>query len=168
MKKIPLLLAAMFVATAVASSAFAAGYGAAGCGWGGKVIGKNNDNLAQLGASILNTLSGNSTFAMTSGTSGCSKNLGGLVMAESEPTLFVQNNYNGLAKEMAAGEGEQLMTLAGLMGCSADHKDSFATFTKQNYDSIFVSEQTTVPEMLASLKKGLSSDPVLSTSCSKI
>lgn len=167
MKKIPLLLAAMFVATAVASSVFAAGYGAAGCGWGGKVIGKNNDNLAQLGASLLNTFSGNSTFAMTSGTSGCSKNMG-LVTAESEQTLFVQNNYNGLAKEMAAGEGEQLTTLAGLMGCSADHTDGFTTFTKQNYDSIFVSEQTTVTEMLASLKKGLSGDPVLSTSCSKI
>jgi hypothetical protein len=167
MKRIPLLLAALFMTAAIASTAFAAGYGAAGCGWGGKEIGKKNDILAQLGATLLNNFSGNSTFAMTSGTSGCSKQMG-LVTAESEQTLFVQNNYNGLAKEMAAGEGESVNTLAGLLGCSADQNHSFASFTKQNYDSIFVSEQTTPSDMLASLKKGMSADPTLSASCSKI
>jgi hypothetical protein len=169
MKKIPLLLAVIFVVTAFASPVFAAaaGYGAAGCGWGGKVIKKNNDILAQLGATALNGVSSNQTFAMTSGTSGCSKAMG-LVTAESEQTLFVENNYNGLVKEMAAGQGESLNTLAGLLGCSADQTGSFASFTKQNYNTIFVSEQTTPSEMLASLKKGMSGDPALSTSCSKI
>src|SRR5262245_13231892 len=103
MKRIPLLLAAMYVTVAISSTVVAAGYGGAGCGWGGKVIGKNNDILAQLGATILNGSSGNSTFAMTSGTSGCSKAMG-LVLADSEQTLFVQNNYDGLVKEMAVGE----------------------------------------------------------------
>ncbi len=165
MKKIPLVLVAMFVAMAFVSSAFAAGYNAAGCGWGGKVIQKNGI-LDQLGATMLNGSSGNSTFAMTSGTSGCAKM--GLVMAEKEQTLFVENNYHGLAKEMAAGEGEDLNTLAGLLGCSADQTHSFAAFTKQNYDSIFKNEQGTPSQMLASLKKGLSNDPALSASCSKI
>jgi len=167
MKRIPLLLAAIFVTVAIASTVFAAGYGAAGCGWGGKLIGKNNDQLAQLGATILNGFSSNQTFAMTSGTSGCSKSMG-LVTAESEQTLFVENNYNGLVKEMASGEGENLNTLAGLLGCSADKNRSFASFAKQNYNSIFVNEQTTPSEMLTSLKKGISGDPMLSASCSKI
>ena len=167
MKRIPLLVAALFMTVAIASTGFAAGYGAAGCGWGGKVIGKNNDKLAQLGATILNNSSGNSTFAMTSGTSGCSKAMG-LVTAESEQTLFVENNYNGLVKEMAAGEGESLNTLSGLLGCSANQTHSFASFAKENYNSIIASEQTTPSEMLASLKKGMSGDSVLSASCSKI
>jgi len=167
MKRIPLLLAAIFVTVAIASTGFAAGYGAAGCGWGAKEIGKKNDIMAQLGATMLNQFSSNQTFAMTSGTSGCSKSMG-LVTAESEQTLFVENNYNGLVKEMAAGEGESLDTLAGLLGCSTDKTNSFASFTKQNYNSIFTSERTTPSEMLASLTKGMSSDPALSASCSKI
>ncbi len=65
------LLAVAFLVLAPASSAFAAGYGAAGCGWGGKVI-KGNDILSQLGAATLNNyLPGSQTFAMSSGTLGC-------------------------------------------------------------------------------------------------
>jgi predicted AAA+ superfamily ATPase len=165
MRKLPAMVALLFTLT-IASSALAAGYGAAGCGWGGKVIGKNNDILAQLGATVLNGFLSNQTFGITSGTSGCGKS--GLVMAENEQTIFVQNNYNSLAKEMAAGEGENLNTLAGLMGCSADQTQHFAVFTKDNYNAIFKSEQDTPSEMLATLKQGLSGDPVLAASCPKI
>jgi hypothetical protein len=165
MRKYPLLVV-LLVTLAFAPSAFAAGYGAAGCGWGGKEIGKNNDILAQLGATILNGVLSNQTFAMTSGTSGCGKS--GLVMAEKEQNVFVESNYNSLAKEMAAGEGENLNTLAGLMGCSANQTEHFASFAKENYNTIFTSEQETPSEMLASLKKGLSRDPALVASCSKI
>jgi len=156
----------MLVSLLFASSAFAAGYGAAGCGWGGKVIGKNNDQLAQLGATILNGFSGNQTFAITSGTSGCGKS--GLVTAESEQTLFVANNYPSLVKQMAAGEGEDLATLAGLLGCAPDKAGQFASFTQRNYGSIFTSAEATPSEMLTSLKQNLSGDPMLSTTCSRI
>jgi hypothetical protein len=159
------MVALLFTLT-IASSAFAAGYGAAGCGWGGKEIGKNNDILAQLGATILNGVLSNQMFAITSGTSGCGKS--GLVMAENEQNVFVENNYHSLAKEMAAGEGENLNTLAGLMGCSADQTHQFAVFAKENYNTIFAAEQKTPSEMLASLKKGLSGDPILLASCPKI
>lgn len=165
MRKYPLLIA-LLVSLAFAPSVFAAGYGAAGCGWGGKVIGKNNDQLAQLGATLLNGSLGNQTFGITSGTSGCGKS--GLVMAEKEQNVFVENNYNSLAKEMAAGEGENLNTLAGLMGCSTNQTEHFATFAKENYTSIFTNDQETPSEMLTSLKKGMSSDPVLVAACPKI
>lgn len=165
MRKLPAMVALLFTLT-IASSALAAGYGAAGCGWGGKEIGKKDDILAQLGATILNGVLSNQSFAITSGTSGCGKS--GLVMAENEQTAFVQNNYTSLAKEMAAGEGESLNTLAGLMGCSADQTEHFAVFTKDNYNSIFKSEQDTPSEMLATLKKGMAGDSVLAASCPKI
>lgn len=165
MKKLPVLVA-MFVSLSFASSAFAAGYGAAGCGWGGKVIGKNNDQLAQLGATILNNSSYNQSFAITSGTSGCGKS--GLVTAESEQTLFVASNYDNLVKQMAAGEGEDLTTLAGLLGCTADKTGQFASFTQQNYSSILASAEATPPEILSALKQDMSGDPVLSATCSKI
>jgi len=164
MRKFSLLIV-LLVSLAFAPSVFAAGYGAAGCGWGGKEIGKNNDILAQLGATILNGFLSNQTFAMTSGTSGCKSSMGA---AELEQNQFVESNYHSLAKEMAAGEGENLDTLAGLMGCSANQTQHFATFTKENYNAIFSSEQETPSEMLASLKKGMSGDPILVASCQKI
>lgn len=165
MRKLPIAVAVFFTLTVV-SSALAAGYGAAGCGWGGKVIQKN-DILAQLGATILNNSLSNQTFAISSGTSGCSKAFGA-VMAEAEQTRFVENNYHSLAKDMAVGEGEDLNTLAGLLGCSADQTKNFASFAKQNYGSIFKGEQNTPSEILASLKEGLSNDPVLAVSCQRI
>jgi hypothetical protein len=165
MKKLPLLVA-MLVSLLFTSSAFAAGYGAAGCGWGGKVVGKNSDILAQWGANILNGISYNQTFALSSGTSGCGKS--GLVTAESEQTLFVANNYQSLVKQMAAGEGEDLATLAGLLGCAPDKAVQFGSFTQKNYGSIFASAEATPSQVLTSLKQNLSGDPTLSTTCSRI
>ena len=165
MRKLPVVAAVLFTLT-MSSPVFAAGYGAAGCGWGGKEIGKNNDILAQLGATILNGQFSNQYFAISSGTSGCGKSAA--VMAEKEQNVFVENNYHSLAKEMAVGEGENLNTLAGLMGCSVNQTQHFASFAKENYNTIFSSEQETPLEMLASLKKGLSSDPVLVVACPKI
>ncbi len=165
MKKLSVLVT-MLVSLIFASSASAAGYGAAGCGWGGKVIGKNNDIMAQLGATILNGVSSNKTFAQSSGTSGCGKV--GLVTAENEQTVFVASNYHNLAKQMAAGEGEDLNTLATLLGCPTDKTAQFRIFTRQNYSSIFASAETTPSGMLVSLKHDLSGDPTLSATCSKI
>ncbi len=156
----------------IASSAIAAGYGAAGCGPGSVVVNQSNEMGHQLVASMMNMSWGyagiptSQMSAITSGTSNCGKS--GLILAEKEPNVFVENNYQTLAKEMAAGDGEHLKTLAGLLGCAPNQTNHFATFAKENYDSIIVSEQGTPSEMLASLKKGLSSDPELAASCTKI
>jgi hypothetical protein len=162
MRKLPAMVALLFTLT-IASSALAAGPAAAGCGFGGMLI-KDNKILPQIGAWFLNGISGNQTFAMTSGTSDCKNALS----AQAEQTQFVENNYGNLAKEMAIGEGENLSALAGLMGCSTDQTEHFAVFTKDNYNTIFKNEQNTPSEMLASLKEGLSGDPVLAASCPKI
>lgn len=164
MKKVS-LLAAMVFSVAVASSAYAAGYGAAGCGLGGMLL-KENKKLHQVAAWILNGVSGNQTFAMTSGTSECGP--AGLVLAESEQNVFVESNYDSLTKEMAVGEGEHLTTLAGLLGCPASNVGSFGTFAQQNFGSIIESEETTPTQMLAALKKELSSDQQFAATCQRI
>lgn len=162
MRKVPLLVAVLF-SLGMASSAIAAGYGAAGCGLGGMLIKDNNTILAQLGATLLNSTSGNQTFAITSGTSGCGES--GLVLAEFEQKAFVEKNYIDLAKDMATGEGEGLIALAGLLGCSGESVATFSSFTQSNYSSVFVSEGTTPLEMLGHLKGELAGHPGLSTSC---
>ncbi len=164
MKKL-VTLVALGLTLVFASNGFAAGYGAAGCGFGGELI-KENKILHQIGAAILNSLLGNQTFGMTSGTSGCGKS--GLVLAENEQEKFVANNYNNIEKEMAFGKGENLTTLATLLGCSSDQVQNFGSFTQSHYPSIFKTGETTPTEMLVALKKGLSLEPGLASSCQKI
>jgi hypothetical protein len=164
MRKIPVIVA-MFLMFTVVSSALAAGYGAAGCGFGGLVI-KENRILPQIGAWFLNGLYGNQTFAMTSGTSECGGKKG--VTANGDQEQFVKNNYDSLAKEMAVGAGEGLNTLSDLLGCPAERHENFASYTQQNYPALFKDETTAPAEMLATLKKGLSSEPVFASSCNKI
>jgi hypothetical protein len=159
------LLVALFVGLTSAPSALAAGYGAAGCGWGSTLI-KENKKGAQLGAWFLNGLLSNQTFGISSGTSGCGAS--GLVLAEKEQEAFVANNYHSLAREMAAGEGEDLYTLAGLLGCPVEQAADFGAFTQKNYPAIFKSDNTTPVEMLDALKKGLSGNPGLVSSCNKL
>lgn len=163
MKKLP-AVAAVFLTLSIASSVLAAGYGAAGCGFGGMLI-KENRVLPQIGAWLLNAI-GIQTFALTSGTSGCGQKKA--VLAEKEQTLFVENNYQSLAREMAAGEGEGLHTLSGLLGCPTEQAGGFAAFAKQNYATLFKEENSTPEKMLTSLKEELSHEPVLAASCTRI
>lgn len=171
MRKIAVLVGFIIAVASVSPAAAAspktrsAGYGSAGCGWGGNVIQKR-DFWAQLGAWVLNGVSSNQTFAMTSGTSGCSKI--GLILAEKEQTTFVENNYASLSREMAAGEGEHLSALAGLLGCPTEKVSAFGTFTKVNYPAIIQDEDTSATEMLGALKSGISRDQQLSASCIRI
>ncbi|NOY84398.1 MAG: DUF3015 domain-containing protein [Nitrospirae bacterium] len=159
------MLTVLGLSLTFAPNGFAAGYGAAGCGFGGELI-KENKVLHQIGAAILNMILGNQTFGMTSGTSGCGED--GLVLAENEQETFVGNNYETLTKEMASGKGENLTTLAGLLGCSSDTVQHFGSFTQAHYPSIFKTRETTPSEMLVALKDGLSLEPTLASSCQKI
>lgn len=164
MRKLAVVATVLFTLS-IASSVLAAGYGAAGCGFGGMLI-KENKILHQIGAWFLNGILGNQTFGITSGTSECGGMKG--VMADQDQERFVESNYQALAKEMAAGEGENLNTLAGLLGCPAEKTGGFATYAQKNYHSLFKGDETTPSETLAALKKGLSEEPVFSSSCSRI
>jgi hypothetical protein len=90
----------------------------------------------------------------------------GIVLAEKEQEMFVEKNFPNLAREMAAGGGEHLQTLAALLGCPSDKATQFAAFTQQNYEVIFVSDRTTPTDMLNTVKDKMAKDPALSVSCS--
>src|SRR6266446_6006877 len=90
------------------SSAFAAGYGEAGCGLGSLIFGKSEGAVQILAATTNNTFY-TQAFGISSGTSNCDAK--GFDTSKLEQEQFVANNFSGLAKEMAAGEGEQLTTL---------------------------------------------------------
>lgn len=148
----------------LASPVFAAGYGDAGCGLGSLIFG-NTPGPVQIFAATTNATSYNQAFGITSGTSNCDQE-SALKTAETQNQLrFVNANFPSLAKEMATGNGEQLTTLAGMLGCSAAAPE-FGRYTQDHYEAIFASAQTTPTEMLVSLRDAVNADPSLAASCS--
>jgi hypothetical protein len=154
---------AMLVTMFLSSSAFAAGYGDAGCGLGSMLFG-DAPGLVQVLAATTNGTSWTQPFGITTGTSNCDAS--GIILAEKEQEMFVEKNFPNLAREIAAGGGEHLQALTALLGCPSDKATQFAAFTQQNYEVIFVSDRTTPADMLSAVKDEMSKDPVLSVSCS--
>lgn len=157
MKKFLLAMAGILL---FGSSAFAAAYGDAGCGLGSLIF-HDQPGAVQIFAATTNG-TGLQSFGITSGTSNCDAK--SIILAEQE--RYVTHNFSGLAKEMAAGQGEQLATFADLLGCPSVKQAHFNTVTQQNYKAIFASDQTTPVEMLTAVKTVVSSDTELAAACS--
>jgi hypothetical protein len=162
MKKLVMVGAFVLSLVSFSGSAFAAGYGDAGCGLGSIVFG-NEQGPVQVLAATTNGTFGSQTFGITTGTSNC--NPAGLVKLEKEREEFAQKNYSTLVKEMAMGEGENLDTLASLYGCSQDSHADFGSLTQENFSHIVKSDSTTSQEMLSSLKSEIAGHAALSKSC---
>lgn len=105
MKKILSAVAFLTLST----SAFAAGYGDAGCGLGSVVFG-GQKGMVQILAATTNGTFGSQTFGITTGTSNCSG-------AGKEATAFIDINKESLANDIARGQGETVNSLAGIYGC---------------------------------------------------
>ena len=109
MKKILLSTAATIL---LATSAMATVNNQTGCGLGSQLI-KDDSSAVMLSLQATsNGTSGNQTFGITSGTSGCQKTK--FVMNETTQR-FVASNMDQLSKEIAMGQGETVETLAELL-----------------------------------------------------
>ncbi len=164
MKKLIMTGALVLSLVSFSGSAFAAGFGDAGCGLGSIVFGNQQGGVQVLASTTNGT--GIQTFGITTGTSNC--NPAGLVKLEMEREEFAEKNYPTLVKEMAMGEGENLETLASLYGCSQDSHADFGSLVQENFSNIVKSDSTTSQEMLSSLNSEMSGHTVLSKSCSSI
>jgi len=104
-----------------------------GCGLGSDVI-KNQDTvLLQLVATFLNGLSGNQTFGITSGTSGCAKP--SKFVSNDKAVNFIENNMDALALDISNGQGESIETLASLL--NIDDTKAFGAMLQANFDKIY-------------------------------
>ncbi|MFW2374058.1 MAG: DUF3015 domain-containing protein [Gammaproteobacteria bacterium] len=129
-----------------------------GCGWGAMVF----DGQSGLGPNILaattNGTFGNQTFGMTSGTAGCDVNTTITVAAAD---LFLDENMEKVARNMATGEGEALDTLASLIGVAEEDKAHFFTMTRNNFGKIYGGDKASSVEVLTSLKEVMKADSKL-------
>ena len=131
-----------------------------GCGWGTMAFKGQTGTAAKVLAATTNSILGNQTFGISSGTAGCKR--GGTVTADARLNMYASTNIDQLASEMASGRGESLDTLAQLIGVSEADKPAFFAFTKHNFGALFPSDQVTAGEMLTSLKGLMANDAQLS------
>lgn len=68
---------------------------------------------------------------------------------------FTQENFIALKGEMAAGEGEHLAALGGLLHVPVDEEEHFLLITKNRYNKLYPSSSTTPQQMLVVLNDTL-------------
>ncbi|OGR80611.1 MAG: hypothetical protein A2X32_00265 [Elusimicrobia bacterium GWC2_64_44] len=132
MKKI---LMTVVVLGAFSAAAFAADYGAAGCGLGSLAFKKND--MTQVLAATTNGTFGSQTFGMTFGTSGCNNE--GLVKVGMARESFIEANYKDLSRDVAKGNGEYVTNLARLYGYTPENTWQFTQLLQKNHTTIFAS-----------------------------
>jgi len=140
MKKLIVSIAAV---AALSSAAFAGVNSQTGCGLGSMIIKDDSSAIMLALQATTNVTSGNQTFGITSGTSGCKKTK--IVMNE-RAEEFVASNMDQLAKEIAMGHGESVDTLAELL--VVEDKEAFASALQSNYNSIYTSQNVEMADVL--------------------
>jgi len=146
------LLVTATVAAALASTLFAGtadkllsegkGNSNTGCGLGSVLIKKQDSVLMQMIATTLNGTSGNQTFGITTGTSGCKKKK---LVLDDRTQDFIAGNMDQLTREIAQGHGESINTLAELLNVS--DADVFASSLQANYNEIYKDANTQMSDV---------------------
>lgn len=128
----------------------------AGCGLGSLVI-KQNTKVMQVLAATTNGTFGSQTFGITFGTSNCSAN--GIVSNDKQIQYFVEVNQEELTREMAAGRGEKISTLAALNGCAtAAEINAFNAKAQASFKTIVPAAKTTPVDFVTNMKSSAVAD----------
>lgn len=129
------------------------------CGWGSKVFNGQKGTAAKVMAVTTNGTSGNQTFGISSGTSGCSQD--GVVSSNWKTAAYVGENMNRLALDMSRGEGESLNSLASLISVESQDLAKFNSTLKSNFAQIFNNSEVRSEQVVANIKTVLAADASL-------
>jgi hypothetical protein len=102
---------------------------------------------------------GMNTFAISSGTSGCTND--GKIMSEYKTTVFVSLNFENLSQEIAQGQGEHLASLASLMDVPVENQAAFFAMTQERYTSLVKTGEASPVAMVKSINDAIATHPVL-------
>jgi len=130
-----------------------------GCGWGTMAFKGQTGVAPRVLAATTNSFLGNQTFGISSGTLGCKRS--GAIQADARLNMFAGANIDKLANDMAQGQGESLDTLATLLGVSDADKPALKTLAKNNFGTLFSSEQVTAGQLLGTLSSLMATDQQL-------
>src|SRR5882672_5556874 len=147
------------VLSAVPAIALAQNTNIGGCGWGAKLFDGQSGVVPQVLAVTTNGTSGNQTFGITTGTSGCTQD--GAIKSTWKTAMFIDGNKERLARDMSIGSGETLDSLAHLIGVRDEDRAAFSRAMQANVSVIFPTGSSTDDSVVA-LKQVLRSDRELS------
>jgi hypothetical protein len=168
MKK-ELLFAAMLMTCSPIAAHAAAGTmeSGPGCGLGAMLWADSASKKHILQQSLIasTNATGMQTFAITSGTSGCTND--GVIVQNERVNVFAGINFDSLTQEMAQGSGEHLSSLATLMGVPVEMQPQFFALVQQHYDAILQPEHATPVTLLNSLYETMASDPAFAPLAAK-
>jgi hypothetical protein len=153
------LVAVAAVAALFPAVAFAQQNNIGSCGWGSKVFDGQSGVAPQVLAVTTNGTSGNQTFGITSGTSGCTQD--GAVRSTWKTAMFIDGNKERLARDMSTGGGEALDSLAHLLGVEEADRAAFNRLARDNMQSIFPSENAGTEQVVSALRAALMTDAKL-------
>ena len=117
-----------------------------GPGLGRVLLKGKSGKLWEFVGTTLNGLCGNVAFALTTGTLGYEE---GATIALVDTKDFVADNMDGLAQDIAMGEGEYLDVLADML--SVSDKVAFKNTLKENFNNIYTSSDVSAAEVAAKI-----------------
>ena len=144
------------LAGAVLLGASSLAFAQPGCGVGA-MIWKGQSGIApHVLAATTNGTFGNQTFGMTTGTLGCNTNEPVQSMA-----MYMNTNVDKVARDMSRGEGENLSTVAILLGVDKQDRAHFNEVMQQNFSTIFPSADTTSDQAADAIVNVMKADSAL-------
>ena len=154
MKKLLVLLFVGFMVIGFSTALFAdqKNYG---CGLGSMAFEGNDGLISQVSAATTNGSFGNQTFGITSGTSNCKEF--STWTSNEKVNVFVADNMDSLAKDIAKGKGEHLDTLASLMNVPQKDRVAFNSKLQKNFSRIYTFEDVTAVEVIRNIEAVISS-----------
>lgn len=114
-----------------------------GCGMGAEVFDGSKGLISHLFA--LTTNQTGAAYSMTSGTSGCDTSKP-IVAA----TIFIDQNMEQIAEDMAIGDGEVVFALAELL--EVQEKEIFMTLMQDNFEQIYTSENMSAQDIMQNIQ----------------
>lgn len=134
------------IAGAILLGASSMAFAQPGCGVGA-MIWKGQSGIApHVLAATTNGSFGNQTFGMTTGTLGCQTNEAVQSMA-----MYMNGNIDNVARDMSRGNGENLDTLAVVLGVDQADRGAFRQLLQDNFATIFPTTDTTSDEAVSAI-----------------
>jgi len=120
-----------------------------GCGLGSMALGNETGMVSHVVGATLNGLSGNQTFAISSGTLNCDQSEG--FVSSKEVEVFIADNMDHIATDAAVGEGAYLSALADLLQIENADRADFYVSMQVNFDKIFTGSDVHADEVTRSI-----------------
>lgn len=137
-------------------------YGMSGCGLGSVLFGETDSRGGQVLSSTTNGFYSNNTFGMSSGTSNCNQeNSEATAAVRKNMENFIAVNQQALANDVAKNQGENILALSNIMGCS--DAPYLGAKLQSEYNEIFA--QNTTEVITDQVYKTVSSDSYLTENC---